>query len=91
MKQTKMKILREIFLLLSFIDFAVFLIIHFFIKWNIKKCCFILGLGLIFLGVSFFFGMKIEEENNENTFNTGRVIFISLTGGILMCVFTLIY
>ena len=86
-----MKTLRKIFLLLSFFDFTFFLILRYLVKWNSKNSCFILGLGLIFLGISFVFGMKIEEESNEDTFNTRRVIFISLIGGFLICFFTLVY
>lgn len=82
-----MKILRKVFLYLSLFDFANFIILRFAVKWDVKKCGLILGVGAILLGISFIFELVyVEKEKNKVDLFLRKTIF-----GILLCGFALCF
>ena len=87
MKQNKMKMLRKLFLYLAIFVFASFVILSFAVKWDTEKCIFILGLGFIFLGVSYVFKTKVfESEGHRIRLELRQVMLVSLIGGLILII-----
>ena len=88
-----MELLQKIFLFLSILSLCLCFVLKSVFKWHIKNSGFLLGLGLVLLGLSFIIEMKLREQNNKQNyryFTTLKAAVVSLICGLIIIIVSFI-